>query len=274
MKKNKELKLEDNKVSTFKGNYIVFDVETTGFSHNDDDIIEIGAVKLDSNFNIIDRYQSFINLEKKNYVPKKITELTGITTADTKKGKYISTVLGEFVEFLGNHDENIIIAQNTKFDLGMINAKMIEHGLGFLNMLYFDTSALAKLLENKIDMVQNYGVTKLEKHNLAYLTQFFDAGYDGSSHHRADYDAEITANLLKILITTFQKNEISLTFKDVFLSRPSLKREEKFSNTENIEDARELYIGLRDMNLPIYGYNLLNYCYRSVIASSLKEIKS
>ncbi len=267
------MKLIDLKPSTFKGNYIVFDVETTGFSPNDDDVIELGAVKLDSNFNVIDRYQSFINLEKKNFIPKKITSLTGITTADTKTGKYISTVLEEFLAFLGDTNENIIVAQNTKFDLGMINAKMAEYGIGYLNMLYFDTSALAKLLEQEIDMIENYGVTKLEKYNLAYLTEFFDAGYDDTCHHRADYDAEITAKLLKILVDAFRKNNINLSFKDVFLSRPSLKREQKFSHTENIDDARELYVLLRDMNLPIYGYNLINYSYYSVINATLKELK-
>ena len=55
--------------------FVVFDTETTGFYVGNDQMIEIGAVKI-KNGEIIDRFDELINPHKK--LPKKIIELTNI----------------------------------------------------------------------------------------------------------------------------------------------------------------------------------------------------
>ncbi len=53
--------------------FVVFDIETTGFSPVNDKIIEIGAVKI-RNGEVIDNFSEFVNPERS--IPYKITELT------------------------------------------------------------------------------------------------------------------------------------------------------------------------------------------------------
>ncbi len=60
------------------GDYVVFDIETTGFSPTKNKIIEIGAVKV-RNGEIIDRMDEFVNPEVP--IPFDIERLTGINDA-------------------------------------------------------------------------------------------------------------------------------------------------------------------------------------------------
>lgn len=66
----------NEKGQSLKGTYVVFDLETTGFSSAKDKIIEIGAVKVE-NGEITDKYSTFVNPEIP--IPFRITQLTSIT---------------------------------------------------------------------------------------------------------------------------------------------------------------------------------------------------
>ena len=70
--------------------YIVFDLETTGFSPITDKIIEIGALKY-QNDKLIDTFDVLINPKTK--IPEKITELTGITNEMVSEKETLETAL-------------------------------------------------------------------------------------------------------------------------------------------------------------------------------------
>lgn len=110
---------------------VIFDTETTGLALPmcaDIDlqprIIEIGAIKLDSEFNVIDTMSRLINPEIE--IPTKITKITGISNTSVKN----SPTFSQFYDFLKNFfkDVNTLICHNVSFDLSVLNSEIIRIG--------------------------------------------------------------------------------------------------------------------------------------------------
>ncbi len=162
--------------------YVVFDIETTGFDPIFDQIIEIGAVKVNGSGEVIDKFQRFVSLYKKDQLPEKIVELTHITDemliAD---GQNIDFVMEEFMEFFS---DSVLVAQNTKFDMSFIDMYYLKNKNIFLPNITLDTIDLAKHL-----------YPDKSTYKLAKLIEYFDVNYDSEAHHRADYDALITSEI-------------------------------------------------------------------------------
>ena len=103
----------------FDDTYVVFDIETTGFSNVNDKITEIGAVKI-SGGEIVDTYSQLINPGIP--IPEKIVKLTGIDDVLVSDKPFVAEVLPEFLDFCKG---SILVAHNSDFDTGFIrqNAK-------------------------------------------------------------------------------------------------------------------------------------------------------
>ena len=94
--------------------FIVFDIETTGLSKENDKITEIGAVKVE-NGKIIERFSTFVNPKKR--LSEEIVKLTNITDDMLKDAPTIDKVLPQFLKFCGN---GVLVAHNAGFDVGFI----------------------------------------------------------------------------------------------------------------------------------------------------------
>lgn len=160
----------------FEDDFVVFDIETTGFSSEDNRIIEIGAVKI-SNGEIIDSFNYFVN--PKVSIPYKITELTGINNDMVKDAETIEEVLPKFLTFIGN---SIVVAHNADFDTGFIKVNCRRMGLEF-NSGIIDTLPLARFL-----------FPNLKKHKLNVICDHL--GISLENHHRAVDDAKATSEIL------------------------------------------------------------------------------
>ena len=137
----------------FDGEYVAFDLETTGLSSKNDRIIEIGAVRM-QNGQEIDRFQTFVDPGRK--LEPKIVELTGITDAMLVGAPKIETVLPEFLEFVGDRP---LVAHNADFDTGFIRAECERQGMTY-TLTSADTLILAQNLmpelnKFKLDVVAN-----------------------------------------------------------------------------------------------------------------------
>ncbi len=160
-------------LNKFVDDYVLIDIETTGFSPVKDDIIEIGAIKVVKN-QIINKYDQLIKIDK--ILAPFTTRLTGITDEMLQTGKEISDVLKDFINFTG---ENIIIGHNVTFDLGFLSYNCKKYLNYNLNNDYVDTMWMArKLVPNSI----NY--------KLGTLANLFNVSYEGA--HRGLKDVEIT----------------------------------------------------------------------------------
>lgn len=190
--------------------YVVFDIETTGFSAENDRIIEIGAVKIEDG-EIIDRFSTFVNPEVP--IPFKIEKLTSINDSMVMGAPKIEQVLPEFLEFC---EGCVVVAHNAEFDTGFIRNKAAKQGMTFDNTVV-DTLAIARFL---VPRLHNFKLDTLTKHFNVVLT----------SHHRAVDDAEATAGiflkmceLLKMrdILTLDQLNEAGTPDVDAIRKMPT-----------------------------------------------------
>ncbi|MDI6602096.1 MAG: PHP domain-containing protein, partial [Thermoanaerobacteraceae bacterium] len=102
------------------GEFVVVDIETTGLSSNNDEIIEIGAVIV-KNFNVIDRFDTFklsiTDVKPLKGIPANITKLTGISEEMVENAPSLETAIKMFKEFAKN---NVIVAHNAGFDISFL----------------------------------------------------------------------------------------------------------------------------------------------------------
>ena len=131
--------VENSKGQSFKDSYVVFDIETTGFSPLKNKIIEIGAVKVVDGA-ITERFSTFVNPDVP--IPFDIEKLTGINDAMVLPYPPIDVILPQFLEFVG---DSALVAHNAGFDVGFISHYAEEQGLPFQPTV-LDTVSLARLL--------------------------------------------------------------------------------------------------------------------------------
>ena len=128
--------------------YVVFDVETTGLDVDEDEVIEIAAIKVVGG-SVAERFHVYVNSGK--HVPEKISDLTGITDDLLKgQGVELETAIGDFVSFVG---DSVVIAHNVAFDSGFIQASCEECDLDDFDNECIDTVELAK---KKLPHAPNY----------------------------------------------------------------------------------------------------------------------
>ena len=157
------------------GEYVAFDLETTGLSSKRDEIIEIGAVVM-KNGKETDRFQTFVDPHRK--LERITTELTGITDAVLKGAPSIEEALPEFMKFVG---DRILVAHNADFDTGFVRAACEK-----LNLPYTFTS-IDTLVLSQVLMVN------LKQHKLNLIADALNL--PEFNHHRAADDA-VTCGLI------------------------------------------------------------------------------
>lgn len=179
----------ESKGQSLRDSFVVFDLETTGFSPTRNRIIEIGAVKVE-NGKITERYSTFVNPGVK--IPKRITELTGINDDMVKDAPDIRDVLPQFLEFCKGC---ILVAHNAGFDYSFLCAKGEELGLS-TEFTVVDTVGIARVLFPHQAKYTLDSVAKVLKISLV-------------NHHRAVEDAEATAEIFEKMIALLEKKNIT-----------------------------------------------------------------
>ncbi|MFW5998166.1 MAG: PolC-type DNA polymerase III [Bacillota bacterium] len=175
--------------------FVIFDLETTGLNAQTEEIIEIGAVKLQDG-KIIDNFSSFIKPNKD--IPKKITEITGITEDMVKGSPGKEEVLTDFKDFI---QDCVLVAHNADFDYSFLRNNFKKCDLLDKDYSLLDTLGLSRAL-----------LPDLKNHKLNTLTEHFKINLE--DHHRALNDAEATGKLFLELIDECKKKDIN-NLKDI-----------------------------------------------------------
>lgn len=108
-----------------KENIIVFDVESTGVDVTEDEIIQIAAIKLNKNGEVVDKFEKFLKNKKpvkdSYYVHGFSDEMLQRIGEDKEK------VLKEFVEY---SKDSIIVGHNVQYDINILCSELERNNLG------------------------------------------------------------------------------------------------------------------------------------------------
>ena len=178
----------DSKGQSLDATFVVFDIETTGFSAVNDRIIEIGAVKVENGV-ITEKFSEFVNPERP--IPFEIEKLTSINDRMVEDAPNISVILPRFMDFCKG---SVLVAHNADFDTGFIRHNCEVLGLEY-DYTYVDTLGIARSF---LDGLKNY---KLD-------TVVEAMGCTLANHHRAVDDAGATADVFVKFLERFKKKNI------------------------------------------------------------------
>ena len=184
---------ENEKGQDLEGTYVVFDIETTGFSAVTDRIIEIGAVKVEDG-KITDKFSTFVN--PKRPIPFRITELTSITDEMVIGSPDIETILPQFIDFIG---DAVLVAHNASFDVGFIEQNCKRQKIE-TDFTYVDTVALARVLLPALNRFKLDTVAKVLNISL-------------ENHHRAVDDAGCTAEIFVKFVQMLKERDLTTLSK-------------------------------------------------------------
>lgn len=166
--------------SFFEHDLVVFDFETTGLDSNQDQIIEIGAIRY-RNWKEVGRFESLV--KPSVLISRRITEITGLTNKDLESAPSIIDVLPKFLDFF---ESSLLLAHNADFDLAFLSkaASRLGHELDYP---CFCSLKLAREL-----------VPNLESKNLDTLAEFFGLGFE--ARHRSIGDVKVTSEVARSLL--------------------------------------------------------------------------
>lgn len=173
---------------------VAFDVETTGLSFTSDYIIQIAAVKIDKDFNIIDEMKYLVKPIKDFEIAEGALEKHGLTKEFIlENGEDLKTVAEKFIKFSDGCD---MLSYNGRgFDIRMISKEFASVGIEFnINRVFFDSFLLEqKLFPRTLDVVyKRY------------------TGKDLIDAHDALADVKATIEIFKLQVEAYANQDVTL----------------------------------------------------------------
>jgi DNA polymerase-3 subunit epsilon len=259
-------------------NFLVFDVETTGLSAENDRITEIACVNV-LNGKVTDEFSSLVN--PKQFIPRYITELTGINNEmviDKPDFKELLPRLNDFI----NNIEGIMVfcGHNVSFDHRFINASLLRAGASTLHLNTLCTARLARRMKLGLQSKSLYSLTKHFK-------------IDVYNRHRALEDARATAiiliNFLEKLVNKYDYESLEelLSFQHKKIYEPkklpaNIKRiKEQLKNAPHHAGVyfmknkcdEIIYIGkAKNLNYRLRSYFYHNVSHTGKIRRMIREV--
>jgi len=179
----------DSQNQDLDADYVVFDLETTGFSPETNRIIEIGAVKV-QNGKIVDKFSTFVNPQVP--IPFRVEQLTSINDSMVIDAPVIADILPEFMKFC---EGCVMVAHNADFDMSFIKKNCQRLDIPCKPTIV-DTVALARVLLPNLNRFKLDTVAKA-------------LGVSLENHHRAVDDAGCTAEIFVKFIEMLRERGMS-----------------------------------------------------------------
>ncbi len=173
------------------GEFIAFDLETTGLDKRTDQIIEIGAVRIRDG-EVVDKFSSFA--QPGHPLSAKTVSLTNITDEMLLGAPRPEDAVRAFLDWAGDRP---LVAHNAEFDVGFVREYCERAGRPF-DPLWIDTLILAQYL-----------CPELGNHRLDTVAERLEL--PPFQHHRAFDDAAVCGQIYWALIPELRKLGIGHT---------------------------------------------------------------
>ena len=231
------------------GEFVAFDVETTGLNAQTDRLTEIGAV-IFSGDRIGETFDTFVNPGMP--IPREITDLTGITDRDVFDAPGEAEAVRAFLAFAGDRP---LVAHNASFDLGFLTETCRRGGIEFhpvsVDTLYLSQCLLPELRRHKLDLVSKH------------------LGLPDFNHHRACDDALVAGRIMGRFIPMLQSHGAEV-LSDVNDALAQLRGNEG-RRTRHLSILVKNKTGLKNLYKLISASYLEHYQRNPVIPRSLLE---
>lgn len=169
------------KMDSLLTDYVLFDLETTGLSTENDQVVEISALKVTGG-EVTDEFSTLVNPGM--HIPYQASCINGITDDMVKDAPDTEHALKNFIFFIG---KSILVGHNIKrFDLGFIQRDSVRFFGKQITNDFVDTLPLSRRY-----------LPDLTSHSLESLADHYDVSYEGA--HRALADCHINKKVYDCL---------------------------------------------------------------------------
>ena len=174
--------------------FVALDLETTGLDASSDEVIEIGAARVESG-KVTETFSRLVNIRSE--LPLQITRLTGIRSEDLQNQPFLHELLPNLIDWI---DGTPILGHNIGFDL-----EFLDEYLTAQQSLFYKNGPLGPIRNPRLDtlILARALLPRLKDHRLETLIEFFEI--DVAASHRAleDVFAEIQLfdRLVPLLLT-------------------------------------------------------------------------
>lgn len=177
--------------------YIIFDLEWDSVFYRQEkrfinQILQIGAVRLDSEFNIIDSFIATIRSDISKKVSTRFAKLTGITSEKMLSGVPFLKAVEDFNEFSKGAEVTMTWSDSDLYTI-VENEKLLANtGIGFEMNYYLD---LQKLVQARMKLL---GYENNNQVSLEAAAEFFQIDTNEYEMHTALDDSTVCSKLLKL----------------------------------------------------------------------------
>ncbi|RYD79842.1 MAG: 3'-5' exonuclease [Verrucomicrobiaceae bacterium] len=167
--------------------FVIYDLETTGLSSEDCEIIQIAAVRYrEGEILRSEKFSTFVR--PLNAVPYHITTLTGVTNQDVRNAPSQREALLAFSQFVGH--ARLIAHNGLRFDSKFLEAACYRERLTPREVASIDSIHLSKRL---------FGIREGLSHGMDAILARLSLSTDGHSRHDARGDVELLAQMVQVI---------------------------------------------------------------------------
>ena len=166
--------------------FAVVDFETTGLNPETDRIVQLAAIIVNGEGNIVDSFDTIVKPESPSEYQHGAEHIHGISAEQVSGGMPLRNALEQLWSINTGH---IFTAHNAAFDLGFLHAESERVGIEGRIEFHIDTLELSR---------RTTGADTTRRHNLLALCEHY--GIERDQVHDARSDATATAQLLMHLI--------------------------------------------------------------------------